>query len=603
MNEDIKIGLVSVMFLGVAAQWVAWRFRFPSIVLLLICGLFVGPLTGLIRPDELLGDVLGPLVSISVGLILFEGGLSLRLSELPGLSRVVLSLISIGLVVTWFFAAWAAYAIIGMDFPLAVLLGAILTVSGPTVIIPLLRDIKPKAQLSSILKWEGILIDPIGALVAVLVFEAILFGEFGNAPIHIAAGILKTIAIGGLEALLGFLLLRFLIKNYLIPDYLQNPLSLVVVIVAFVSADYFQHESGLLAVTLMGFLLANWGGIAIKSIVEFKENLQVLLIGALFVLLSARLNIEQLQIFGWESLLFLAVLVFIARPLAVFLSTLGSGLSIRERIFLSWVAPRGIVAAAVSSLFALQLVEKGFPEAEQLVSFTFLVIIGTGFLYGLTAKPLAKLLRIEQASPQGVLFLGAHRIVRTLAKKLQEEKFKVLLVDTNWTNVSLAKLEGLPTFYGNILSEDVLEELDLEGIGRLFALTPNDEANSLAALRFTEHFGRAEVYQLPHDNTQPGDPEKDHPKHLRGRFLFGPEEYYSLLEEQIRSGAVIKTIPIGEEFDMEDIESLYEELFIPLILISENGTFEVMTHDQPLKPKTGQKIIALVHSTKGGDEF
>ncbi|MCB0319587.1 MAG: sodium:proton antiporter, partial [Bdellovibrionales bacterium] len=553
---------IAIIFaLGISAQWLAWKFRVPSIILLLVFGFLGGPVTGLVKPDALLGDLLSPLVSLSVALILFEGGLSLRLAEVPGVQGVIFKLISVGMVVTWIVGAWAAHQFLDMSLSLSILLGAILTVSGPTVIIPLLRDIRPKATLGSILKWEGILIDPVGALCAVLVFEVIKEGDFLSAPIHIAYGVIMTAIVGGVVGFLGATLLIFLIRNYLMPDYLQNPLSLSLVFIVHTVADSVQPESGLFAVTLMGILLANRSSITVKHIVEFKENLQVLLIGVLFILLSARLKLEYLDSLQFQSVIFLGVMVFVARPLAVIASTIGSGLSWRERLFLSWMAPRGIVAAAVSSLFSLELSHAGVADADQLVAFTFLVIVGAGFLYGLTSAPVARFLKVQQQDPQGVLFLGAHVIAREIAQRLKEEGFKVLLVDTNWGNVSASKLAGLPAHYGNILSENIVHDLDLNGIGRLFAMTPNDEANSLAALRFTEHFGRANVYQLPHDNSHPGDPEKLHPQHLRGRFLFGPDEHYFLLVEQMTAGARIKTINITDEFSFEDVKAHYTALF------------------------------------------
>ncbi|MCB0351864.1 MAG: sodium:proton antiporter [Bdellovibrionales bacterium] len=587
-------GLATVLFLGIVAQWIAWRFHLPSIILLLLFGFVAGPVTGFIDPDQLVGEMLPSLVSLSVALILFEGGLSLRLRELPGVRRVIFSLISIGMLVTWAIGAFAAHYILELEFSMSVLLGAILTVSGPTVIVPLLRDIRPKATVSSILKWEGILIDPVGAIVAVLVFEAMILGEFSKAPAHIAEGVIMTIVVGGIAGTVGALLLIFLIKRYLIPDYLQNSVSVALVLLVFVSSHHFQADSGLLSVTVMGIFLANWSSITVRHIVEFKENLQVLLIGILFILLSARMELQNFKEVGFGGLIFLAILIFVARPLAVFCSTVGSGLSWRERAFLSSVAPRGIVAAAVASLFSLGLAQGGFPQAELINTYTFLVIVGAGLVYGLAARPMARLLDVEQVQPQGVLLLGAHAIARKIATKIRDEGFKVVLVDTNWTNVSLAKLEGLPTYYGNILSEHFLDDIDLEGIGRLFALTPNNEANSLAALRFSEHFGRAEVYQLPHDTADQREASDLHPKHLRGRYLFGPDENYRLLEQQIDDGAVLKTINITEEFSFDDIQERYSKLFIPLFLIAESKTFEVVTHDVKLSPRAGQKIVALV---------
>ena len=379
LAEEALIGLASVLLLGVGAQWLAWRLRLPSILLLLVLGFLAGPITGFLHPDEIFGEALFPIVSLSVAIILFEGGLTLRLSELPAVGKPMGLLISVGALITWAVAAVAAHYIVGMTWSLSVLLGAILIVTGPTVIGPLLRQIRPTGNVGTILKWEGILIDPVGAVLAVLVFEAILEGEFGQgqAAGAILGGVVETLLIGVALSFLGAAILIIFLRRYWIPDYLQNSVSLMVALSLFALSNVLHPESGLLTVTLMGVLLANQKWVTVKHIVEFKENLQVLLIGGLFILLSSRLDLQSLLAMGWREFAFLAVLIFIARPLSVFASTMGSNFENRSRIFLSWMAPRGIVAASVASLFAFELSVAGVEGAEQLVSMTFLVIIGT----------------------------------------------------------------------------------------------------------------------------------------------------------------------------------------------------------------------------------
>ncbi|MFQ5798761.1 MAG: cation:proton antiporter, partial [Bacteroidota bacterium] len=330
MFEDLLIGLASIIVLGIVAQWLAWRLRLPSILLLLILGFIAGPVTGILNPDALLGDLLVPLVSVSVAVILFEGGLSLRIAELRETGSVVRNLISVGALVTWVISAGAAALILGLDFALAVLLGAILVVTGPTVIVPLLRQVRPVARVGSILKWEGILIDPMGAMLAVLVFEAILSGGFQEASTLAVMGVLKTVFIGGSVGALGAGVIILLLKRYWIPDYLHNAVSLMMVVSVFTASNFLQAESGLLAATLMGVVLANQKAVAVKHIIEFKENLRVLLISSLFILLAARLQVNDLNYIGASGLAFLGVLVLIARPAAVGLSALGSEMSWRE---------------------------------------------------------------------------------------------------------------------------------------------------------------------------------------------------------------------------------------------------------------------------------
>lgn len=593
MTEHILVGLASILVVGICARWLAWWLRLPAILLLLLGGLAAGPVTGLLAPDALFGSLLLPIVSLSVAIILFEGGLSLRFRDLPHIGRVLRNLVSVGAAVTWVFGTIAAYALAGLDLKLALLLGAILVVTGPTVITPLLRDIRPTGQVGSILRWEGIVIDPIGATLAVLVFEGIVAGEFRQAATLVALGIVKTLAIGGILGFLGARALMLILKPFWAPDFLHNPLALMIVITVFTLANVLQDESGLLAVTVMGVLLANQKTVSIRHIVEFKENLRVLLISSLFILLAARLQLDDLTKLGLGSVAFLALLILVARPAAVALSTLGSELNWRERLFLAWMAPRGIVAAAVSSIFALHLAEAGYVQAERIVPLTFLVIIGTVALYGLTAGPVARWLRIAEANPQGVLIVGAYAWARPIASLLQTAGFRVLLVDTNLANIAAARMAGLPAYHGSILAEHALEEMPLDGIGRLIAWTPNDEVNALAALQGAELFGRAEVYQLP-----PKDMGNNQaavmPQHLRGRLLFNKGLTYPILTERFADGAIVKKTPLTKEFDYQAFQAHYGSSAVPLFVIEATGNLLVCAAGDNIVPKSGQTLISLV---------
>lgn len=597
MTEHLLVGLASILVLGIGARWLAWWLRLPAILVLLMTGLLVGPVCGLLDPTALLGNLLLPLVSLSVAMILYEGGLSLRLSELPRVGRVLRNLVSIGAAVTWAVSAGAAFFLFHLPLPLAALLGAILVVTGPTVIGPLLRDIRPVGVTGAILKWEGIVIDPVGATFAVLLFEVVLAGEPHNATAVVIPGVAKTIAIGSVLGLLGAGLLLLLFKRYWVPDFLQNPVSLMVAISVFTASNLLQPESGLLTVTLMGIVLANQKTVPVKHIIEFQENLQVLLIAGLFILLAARLRPADFADLGLESVVFIGILVLVARPAAVALSTLGSGLTWQERTFLAWMAPRGIVAATVSSIFALRLAEAGEPRAARLVPLTFSVIIGTVTVYGLTAGPVARWLGIAKPNPQGVLIVGAHSWARAIAAALHEAGYRVLLVDTNWANIVAARLAGLTAYHGSILSEDVADNIDLDGIGRLLALTANDDVNALAALHFAEIFGRAEVYQL-HPKDHNNGLATPVPPHLRGRLLFGADTTYTQLADRIAGGGKIKKTPLTKEFDYGAFQAHYGATALPLFLIDGTGKLLVATADQPLLPRPGQTLISLVNAAE-----
>jgi len=594
MSEHILFELGGIVILGILSQWIAWRLRFPSIFLLLIVGFVAGPITGIINPDSLMGDMLLPFVSISVAVILFEGGLTLDIRELREIGGVVLGLIIVGVIVTWITGAAAAFYILDLNLQVSILLAAILVVTGPTVIGPLLRHIRPSGKVADILKWEGIVIDPVGALLAVLVFEGIIAGGVQGATASVLLSLGKTILFGGLSGVAFAALLVLFLKKFWIPDYLQESMTLTLVITSYLVADFFQHESGLFATTLMGIAVANQKYVSVKHILEFKENLRVLIISILFIVLAGRLELEVFNNISLQSLVFLGVLVLIARPVAVFLSTIGSRLSTKEKLFLSWLAPRGIVAAAVSSLFALRMQEMGMEQAELLVPLTFIVIVGTVAIYGLTAAPVARGLKLSQSNPQGVLFLGARPLARKLATAIKANGFEVVLVDRNRTDISHAHMDNLQAIYGNMLSEHVIEEIPFQGIGKLMAFTPNNEANSLALFHFDEVFSREEQYQLCNAEDSEELSNAELPNHLKGRILFGNDMDLGYLERLFYSGWTVKSAKLTEEFDFDAYKAYYNGDVIPMFLITKDKRLLVKTTDTKFDPKPGQTIIAMV---------
>lgn len=588
MHEDFLVRLASIAVVGGACQWIAWRFRFPSILLLLLAGFIIGPVTGFLDPDTLFGDLLTPLVAFSVAIILFEGGLTLRFSELRETIGVIRNLVTTGAAITFAIAALSARFLLELDWGLSTLVGAILVVSGPTVIGPLLLHVRPNDRLSATLKWEGILIDPIGALLALLVFEVILGSESHSALVFISLAVVKTIAVGGVMSVLGAGLLILLIKRYWLPEHLQNPLSLAVLVATFTLSNLIQEESGLLSVTVMGIILANQKTVRIQEIVDFKEDLRVVLLSSLFVLLVARLQWEQIAQVDGRLFLFLGVLIFVARPIAVWASAAGSSFTWNERMFLAWLSPRGIVAASVASMFSLRLTEEGYAGANQLVPITFFVILGTVLVYGLTAAPVARLLKVKEAHSDGVLIVGAHAWARSIAKFIKEAGYHVLLADKDRTNVYTARMAGLPAFYGNILSEYVM----LGGIGRVLSLSSSDNLNALASVHFSEIFGRKEVYQLvPEESRLSG---KTTVGVTPGRCLFGEKTTYSELNHLITSGYTLKKSRLTVEFGYDRFRETYKDNVIPLFLIDEERELTFFTLDDQPTPSAGQEIVALV---------
>ena len=489
MSESILLGLTTVITLGVLAQWIGWRFNLPSILLLLVFGFLAGLAARAyaphLAPDTLFGDLLLPLVSLFVGIILYEGGLSLNLREIASIRGVVLRLVTVGIVVTWVLTAVAARGLIGLSWNASLLIGAVLVVSGPTVIIPMLRLLRPIGQVGSIIKWEGIVNDPIGALLAVLVFEATTHSNGVQAATSMAVmGVLKTIMVGGGLGVAAAYLLALLLRRHLIPDFLHNAISLMFVTLAFAVSNSVQHEAGLFAVTLMG----RGAGESAPGQRQAHHRVQRALardvdfdalhpaIGAVDGQRSDATRVGEPGVCGRAGADHSA-----GRRIR---GDLGQHTQMAgARAILGWLAPRGIVAAAVASVFALRLGESD-PQAAMLGPLAFLVIVATVSIYGLTVGPLARMLGVADPNPQGFLLVGAHRWARALAEVLKRAGVSVVLVDSNRSNVKAARMAELRAHEANALGDFIDEELDLQGIGRMLALTPNDEVNALAAQRF-----------------------------------------------------------------------------------------------------------------------
>lgn len=587
------LAIAAIIGLGVGAQWLAWRARVPAILPLLAIGFVVGPLLGWLRPSEIFPpELFFPLVSMAVGLILFEGGLTLRFAELRDTRRVVINLVTWGALVTWLSGAAAAYFVAGLNVQLALLFGALVIVTGPTVIAPLLRIVRPNANVSSVLKWESIVIDAVGALVAVLVLEAIVLHSRAEPIASIALLLGRFIIVGTATGAAGGLALSWLLRRRAIPDYLVNVTALAFLFATFSLANAFSSEAGLLAAVVMGILVANTGVPNLDALLSFKEDLTVLLVSMLFIALAANVELSSfLATLSWPTLMLVALIVLVIRPLDVFLSSIGSRLNARERLFIGWVGPRGIVAASVTSLFAVRLQAIGLEGADDLVPLVFMVIVVTVLLASLTAKPLGLRLGVADPDPQGVLLLGAHPVGRQIGLALDRLGVSVLLADTNWSNIDEARAEGLQTYFGSLLSDRSDDRLRLAGIGRLVALTSNDEANALTAVKYARDFGKSNVFQLApraHD---------DHGKRLggehRGRWLSSTDLSFEDLEAMHRAGATIDTAELSDEYSLEDYQSERGEAAVPLFVVNGKGVRVVSEDTEPERESSGT-VVALL---------
>lgn len=586
--------LASIGVLSLFCQWLAWRVRVPAILFLLATGIACGPVLHYLNPEDVFGDLLFPMVSLAVAIILFEGSLTLRFSDIRGHSTMVRNLIPIGALVTGTIGTLAAHWALDIAWEIALLFGAICLVTGPTVIAPLLRSVRPSAKLANILQWEGIIIDPVGALLAVLVYEGIVSWGLGNVLSHSLYIFAKTIVVGVvLGAAAGYLNGQVLRKHW-IPHYLHNAGTLTFMLGVYALSNEIAHESGLLTVTIMGIWMANMKQVQVDGILEFKESLSVLLISALFIILAARLEFSAITSLGWGLVIVLAILILVARPLSIFLSAIGTDLNVREKLFLSWIAPRGIVAAAVSALFAFQLQSDGYEGAQTLVPLVFMLIITTVTLQSLTARPLAKLLGVAEPAQFGFLIMGANQVARMIAKELQKHEVPVLLADTNWENVRQARMDNLKVYFGNPISEHASNQLNLTGIGNLLVISPYKHMNSLATYHFLDWFGDYDsVFSLAEGEQDQKARYQTAEKIQQTRGLFDGVSY-AKLASLASQGYTIKTTQLSDTFSYSDFSEQHQHEALVLFIIDSKDHIKPVKAMDKLKADSESTLISLV---------
>ena len=608
--------LAGIIILGILSQWMAWRTKVPAILPLVITGLLVGPLSTLWPPDgtKLIepvfdpqtgkgmfpGDYLYHFVSLAIGIILFEGGLTLKRRELKAIGTTVGKLIAIGTLVTFIGGGIAAHYIMGLSWPIALQFSALIIVTGPTVIAPILRNMPLNHDLSNILKWESIIIDPIGATLAVLVFEFILSGAtLGDFSSHAFMGFVQVVLLGIALGVVAALLLFFLIKKEWVPLYLLNVFTLAAVLAVFVVSDLLANESGLLTVVVMGMVLGNLDVPNFRDVLVFKESLSVLLISMLFILLAAQIDIGDM-ILVWDPLCFLlfAVVVLVLRPLGVLLSTYHSELNLREKIFISWIGPRGIVAAGVASLFGFKLQEEGIPGAEYITPLVFLIVLGTVLLNASTARPLAYLLKVTLPASNGILIVGANRAARVIASYLQANDRHVVLVDNNPSNVNKAQQMGLEALQINVFAEDLEQHIELLDIGYLIAMTANHDVNLFVVEKYKDVFGELGTFRL----LSPEEMKIDE-AYRPSQGIFSYTDDYLNLNEVARDNPEIHELPL---VNSEQLNVLLKEFHrderIPLFIKHPDGFLDIIPKDPSHLPidQGGYSLVYMGKSLSQG---
>lgn len=595
--------LAGIIILGILAQWVAWKFKIPAILPLILIGLAVGPFAAefytadgskLIEPiwngtkGLFPGKSLFYFVSLAISIILFEGGLTLKMSEVKNVGPVITKLITLGSITTFILAAVAAHFVFDLSWQISFLFSALIIVTGPTVITPILRNIPLRKDISAVLKWEGILIDPIGALVAVLVFEFISVGGGGEFTKTALIEFGKIILFGSTFGFTFAHAMNFILNKNWVPHYLLNVFSLATVLGVFVLSDSFAHESGLLAVVVMGMVLGNAKAAYLKELLYFKESLSVLLISILFILLAANINMEDLLlIYNWQTAVLFAIVVFIIRPLGVFLSTINSKLNLNEKLFISWVGPRGIVAAGIASLFGINLANKGVPGAEYITPLVFVIVLGTVLLNATTARMFAKIVGVFLKRSEGVMIVGAGPISRLIAKYLIDKGRHVVLVDTNVTNLSKAEELGISAVNSNIYSDSLLDDVELSDIGFLMALTGNAEINKYAIRKFSKQFGENGAFRLISTK------EKNDPTLKPEEGLFSQIDDYRSLEQTVAAYPEIHELPINDHAHYEQLIALTnnQKDSIPLFIMQPNKELQIIAGES-------EKIAAAKENCK-----
>ena len=595
-SQALVIAMVGV--LGIGAQWIAWRTGWPAIVLMLAAGFLAGPVAGefgyrLLDPEAAFGDLLTPAISIGVALILFEGGLSLDLRELRHSGKAVWRLATVGVLVGWALGAASGFYIAGLVWPVAILFGGILIVTGPTVVIPLLRQSNIQARPASILKWEGIVNDPTGALCAVIAYE--YFRKLSESPgasiVEVVPPLIIAAVIAGLIGYAAAVVIAYLFPRGAIPEYLKVPVLFSAVIAVFVLANAIEHEAGLVAVTVMGVALANMGVTSLRSIHPFKENVAILLVSGIFILLASSLQVSDLQYLNWRFLGFLLALLFVVRPLTVLISLAFTNIPWNERLFVAWIAPRGIVLVAISGLFALRLTDLGYSDGNVLIGLSFAVVVTTIIAHGFSVDLVAKWLKVKGTTRPGLLIVGSTPWTIALAKEMQALKTPVMIVDPSWQRLGAARREGLPFYHGEILNEATEHNLDLSPYQVLVAATDNEAYNALVCNEFAHEVGRDSVYQLG----ESADEDDRHalPESIRGRALFESGFGVTDVNDRQREGWVFRKTKLSDEFDFEDAQEKLPDSANMLLLIRKSGTLRFFTHAAVPEPRAGDTIISF----------
>jgi len=593
LHQHLTEVIASILMVGIAMQWIGWRLKIPALILLIIAGFIMGPITGWIKPEEDFGDMLQPIVSLSVAIILFEGGLNLKWHEFKQNSQVINRLVTWNVIFTFALGAIGAHYLVGLSIPVALIFGAIIIVTGPTVIVPLLKQANLNRRPTALLRWEGIINDPVGALLVVLIYGYYMLSQSETLVINIIIGLGSSLVVSLVLGIgVGFIIAHAFKKGE-VPEHLKSPLILISIFFVYSLANLVQSEAGLMATTILGISLANQRLDSLGELRRFKEYVTILLVSSIFIILTAEIEPEILQRLGWQSWLLLFLIIFVFRPLSIYVSTIKTDIDWRERLLIAWIAPRGIVAAAVAGLFSHQLMEKGYEGAELLLPLVFALIMLTVVLHGLSIGWLAKKLDLASRHPDGLMLIGASDWSIALANELKKNEIPVLLIDKHWKNLKPARMQNIPTYYGEILAQKTEEVLELSHITKLLALTPNKSYNTLVCSQFAPELGQNSVYEIGWEEVNKNE-NKLPSESIRGYSLFSSEMFYRDFVSNFNKGWKFQTTLLSEKFTYEDAIKKNPEGSLVIAVITKNEHIYLYPFNEDELSKDLKNLILFV---------
>lgn len=594
MENIALISIAVIVVVGIFSQWLAWRIQWPSIVIMSIAGLLLGPAFGLFNPQEALGELYSPLISLSVAIILFEGSSSLDIREIKGVSKSVFRIVTLGAFFAWIGGALAAHFIAGLSLEIAFIIGGLFIVTGPTVILPLLRNAKLKPRTAAVLKWEGIIVDPFGPLLALFAYEVIKVLTtdtlHANSMINFFLSALLAIILGYVIGML----VSFLIHKGVFPEYLKSPIIIAFVLLCFTLAEVVMHETGMLAVTVMGLTIGrtkHYVSSIGHDVSHFVENISVLLTSTIFILLTASLSRETIaEMFTWPIIGFVLVMLFIVRPLSIWLSTIGTELVNAEKALIGWIAPRGIVALSVSGYFAANLLNDGHEEAAMLTALTFALVFITVCAHGFSLRPIAKALKLANDTAPGILLVGANSFSIALAAYLKKLDLPVLISDSSTAQLQLAARKQIPTYHGQILAEHSEYEVDLTPYQTILSLTGDAAFNVLVSQSYAPKFGYNNTFTLTSSSYQQGK-KHDVPVAGKSHLLFHEDAVFTELNKKINTGYTIQPLSLGQTNKIDKAQLPAD--VIPLFVQKANKTIQFITLKGNTTLDEGDQLIVL----------